>query len=357
MNAPLPPDEALRLKALEEYGVLDTSAEESFEDIVRVASYITKTPIALISLVDRERQWFKAKVGLDADETPRDISFCTHAINNPSDVLVVHDATKDERFADNPLVVNDPNIRFYAGAPLVTPTGEAIGTLCVIDREARNLTPEQLEILRALSRQVISQLELRRSIASLEDTIADQSRYLEQLEDYQRTMEDAQAKLAVDSATDSLTDLPNRRAFDMKLEEELTRAQRTAAPLALAMLDVDRFKDYNDAFGHPAGDEVLRNLGRVLADSVRPYDFAARYGGEEFVVILPGTSHATAKVIGERIRRAVQRAVWAHRPVTVSVGLAELTPEVKTSADLVERADKALYESKEAGRNRVTFAD
>jgi len=168
MPAPLPENEVQRLAALRQYEILDTLDETSYDDITRLAAYICDTPIAVISLVDEDRQWFKSHHGLAASETPRDVAFCAHAILQPGEVMEVPNATGDMRFAENPLVTGDLGIRFYAGAPLVIPTGEAIGTICVIDHKPRELTPAQIEALRALSRQVVAQLELRRLLAERE---------------------------------------------------------------------------------------------------------------------------------------------------------------------------------------------
>ena len=163
---PIPPDEADRLAALERYDILDTPAEQAYDDLTLLASYICETGIALISLVDGERQWFKSRVGLELEETSRDIAFCAHAIAG-REPMIVPDAMKDHRFAFNPLVLKEPRIRFYAGAPLRTADGHALGTLCVIDRKPRELRPEQVQALEALSRQVMAQLELRRQLAEV----------------------------------------------------------------------------------------------------------------------------------------------------------------------------------------------
>lgn len=164
MKAPLPPDESARMRALRDYAVLDTPPEPDFDDIATLAAQICDMPIALITLIDGERQWFKAKVGMDLSETPREVAFCAHAINRPRELLVVNDATKDERFADNPYVTEENGIRFYAGAPLVTPGGHALGTLCVVDRKPRELSAGQREALAVLSRHVMTQLQLRRQL-------------------------------------------------------------------------------------------------------------------------------------------------------------------------------------------------
>ena len=168
--------EAARLAALRRYRILDTDPEQAFDDLTLLASYICEAPIALITLIDEDRQWFKSQVGLSGKETARDISFCTHAIERPQELMVVPNALHDSRFVNNPLVVDDPKIRFYAGAPLVTPDGYALGALCVVDRVPRTLTDEQLTALAALRRQAQAQLELRRNLLDLRDALEQRDR-------------------------------------------------------------------------------------------------------------------------------------------------------------------------------------
>ncbi len=168
---PLPNNEDDRLQALIKYQVLDTQAEQRFDDLTAIAAHICDTPISFISLIDTNRQWFKSKYGLEVTESPRELAFCAYTILQPEKMMIVPNAEEDERFANNPFVISEPNIRFYAGAALVTPDGFPIGTLCTIDNKPRELSPEQLQTLQALSRQVISQLELRINLTKLEQNI------------------------------------------------------------------------------------------------------------------------------------------------------------------------------------------
>ncbi|MCJ8280093.1 MAG: GAF domain-containing protein, partial [Rivularia sp. ALOHA_DT_140] len=166
-----PNNESERIKALIKYQILDTEAENQFDNLTALAAKICNTPIAVISLVDKNRQWFKSKFGLEATETPRDIAFCAHAICQPKEVFIVPNAQEDERFVNNPLVISEPNVIFYAGVPLVTPDGFAIGTLCAIDNKPRNISLEEIQFLQTLSLQIISQLEERINLIKLKQTV------------------------------------------------------------------------------------------------------------------------------------------------------------------------------------------
>lgn len=315
--------EALRLDALEQQQITDTPEDETFDRVVRLACAATETPVGLISFVDSERQWFKARHGLEIRETAREYAFCAHALQT-DEVMVVEDATRDPRFAANPLVTCDNGIRFYAGAPLKTREGFNLGTLCVIDHIPRQIGRRDRDLLADMAAIVVNELELRRRIG-----------------------------------TDALTGLYTRRFLDELGEREITRARRTFAPLSAGFIDADKFKSINDTYGHPAGDAVLRALGPVIKSALRGTDLLARYGGEELVVLLPGTNLAQAHPILERVRAAIAAMVVPQlngRQVTVSIGAAELMPKDINLAGLLERADAALYNAKARGRNRVELA-
>merc|ERR1712137_619234 len=167
----VPANERQRMERLRDYAI-DAADQDPLDNLVQMVSATFETPIALISIVDLERQWFKAKVGLDASETPREMSFCAHAINNPEELFVVGDTTKDFRFKNNPLVLGNPNIRFYAGIPLVSPDGYAFGTLCAIDSKPRSCTRHQMDVLELLGKQVMTELNLRYYVSILKDSVA-----------------------------------------------------------------------------------------------------------------------------------------------------------------------------------------
>jgi diguanylate cyclase (GGDEF)-like protein/PAS domain S-box-containing protein len=590
----MPEHEVDRLKALQLCGVLDTPSDPQYDGITRLAAVICGTPIALVTLLDTHRQWFKSRFGLQTSETPRSLSFCAHAIMT-SGLFVVTDAAVDPRFRNNPLVTGEPHIRFYAGIPLTDPDGHCLGTLCVIDRVPRELTASQREALTVLSGQVMVLLESDRqaarlkqaqarlpreeerfrafmdespAVASMKDdagrfvyvneslvrsfgmpkerwlgrtdadiwgeqiarTLQETDRHVlvtgetvslyetvstpggnathwrtfkfrftdasghhflagiavdrtaeklaadalqvseekfctvvnglaegvllidteskavlesnvaakqlfgysaaelfgltlydlcthdrasvdadceritrlsrctigrqryrhkdgslldlelsaslvgyggrrvidivfrdvgeavrteARLEMYRTELGRENAQLRELAATDGLTGVKNRAGFDARLADAYDLAVRHGHPLSVVFLDVDHFKLFNDAFGHPAGDEVLKTVAATIAGAARTTDTVARYGGEEFVVVLPETDYEGAMILAERCRLAVAGAAWEHRPVTVSVGVSTLTAETQDASVLVREADEALYRSKQSGRNRV----
>ena len=225
MTAPVLPNEKQRLKVLWEYQVLDTIPEEVFDDLTELAARICEAPIAMITLVDEDRQWFKSKVGVSLTETSRDISFCGHAISQP-DLFIIPDATKDERFAQNPLVTSEPKVRFYAGAPLVTPDGHALGTLCVIDKVARELRPDQKNALRVLARHVMSQLELRRRSHELTQANRERDKYQDEMESLRSELAQARRQLAARKAKTPSRKTKARPASRKKAPRKKARAAR-----------------------------------------------------------------------------------------------------------------------------------
>lgn len=328
-------EEIARLQTLESYEILDSAPEKSYDDIARLAAYICGAPVALISFFEGDRQWVKARYSAGAYaekllELPRPGALEAQ-MHLPGQVLQVPDITTDERFVGYAPVRSGAKLRFFAAVPLYAPAGAVLGSLAVMDRRARQLSPEQCMALETLARQVMELLEMRRTLIGLSE---------------------ANAKLGQQNVTDALTGIPNRRAYDQKLTEEVSRAKRTGAPLSLLLVDIDNFKQYNDNFGHPAGDSALQSVARVLMSSLRPYDFLARYGGEEFVIILPSTDLNDAIVVAERVRGLVAASEFPHRKFTVSIGVSRLDAEAGARA-LVQAADNGLYRAKASGRNKV----
>ncbi len=252
LKPPTPASESRRLKALRDLNLLDTPPEERFDRVTRLARQVFSTPIALVSLVDTDRQWFKSRQGLDAEETPRDISFCGHAILDDK-IMVVNDAVTDQRFCDNPLVCGDPNIRFYAGYPLAAPDGSRVGTLCVIDNKPKKVTREQLQLLRELGRMVEEEL------------------------------------IAADSSTiDSVTGLSNRNGLFMIGGHLLAMCKRTEQPATLLMFHLKNLHEIETTFGRPEGDAAAVELAHLLVAGYRFSDIVARVALDLFCVLLAG---------------------------------------------------------------------
>ncbi len=337
--APLPSDEPERQDSLKSLNILETAIEERFERVTRLASRLLDVPISAISFMDGRRQWFKSIQGLNISETEREVSFCAHAVLG-NGIFQVEDATKDERFVGNPLVTGDPGIRFYAGHPVKSPDGKTIGTLCVIDRKPRTLTPNQIEDLKDLAAMVEIELKSRQMATA-------QIRMNEEL---------AEAKRAV--LVDPLTRLWNRAGGDEFLAREHSLAVQKNEKFCIAVIDIDFFKKINDTHGHPAGDEVLREVARRILRNVRNDDFACRMGGEEFLLII-GDPHATeALTVAQRVREAIRSVpveiAGKEIPVTISMGLAYFDPARSVScAEVIQLADSCLYRAKQNGRDRI----
>lgn len=348
---PKPENETERLAALRGYEILDTGPESGYDDLVMIASAVCGMPMGSVSLIDADRQWFKARLGIDDPETPRDAAFCAHAILEPETLMVVPDATEDPRFRDNPFVLGEPGIRFYAGAPLLGAEGLPLGTLCVMDRQPRDLQPHQIEALNALSRQVSRLLELRRASKALKLQLQDRAWYEDQLHRYQEALEAQNADLIEQTRTDPLTGLANRRAFSAALAGAL----EAGTACCVAIIDIDHFKVVNDVHGHLVGDQVLVEVAAQLRAASGGHGTIARHGGEEFVWLLPATPIAQAELQCHYLCEAVRHASDA-LPVTISVGLAASTLG-ESLASLMDRADRALYAAKRNGRNRVEIAD
>lgn len=345
-----PTNELARLAELERYSILDSAPEASYDDLLAIAAGICDTPMGSVTLVAGDRQWFKSRRGIAAQETSRDIAFCGHAILNPEDMFVVPDALDDERFHDNPLVTGEPRIRFYAGAPLIT-NGQATGTLCVMDHRPRELTPFQRQTMISLSRQVSAMFELRSAFRDLRHHLVERQWFEQKLASYQTELEEQNAELAELSRTDGLTGLPNRRAFNVALAAAIESAAAQGRPLSVAILDVDHFKTVNDLHGHPAGDATLAAIARALEAQRGGNGLAARTGGEEFALILPNVTLDGAELQCEFIREAVQNMAHGF-PVTISIGVTAFRDADDVTA-IYARADAALYAAKRGGRNRV----
>ncbi len=351
-----PENEAARLAALHRYEILDTDGESAFDDLVAIVAGVCSVPMASVSLVDADRQWFKAQQGLgDSTETSRDVSFCGHAILNPLQPLIVPDALLDERFCNNPLVTGEPCIRFYAGAPLLGLDGVAVGTLCVMDVQPRRMEDFQVRALQALSRQVSYLLELRRVSRQFNLQLQEREWYEQQLQHYQTELEAQNADLAEQTRTDPLTGLPNRRAFAAALAAQMQKPTSGHARLAIAVLDIDHFKNVNDLHGHAEGDRVLVELAAMLKAQFAGRGMAARYGGEEFVLLMPDTTLEEARLQCEYVRQGVA-VLPLGLPLTVSIGLACQQQQDGNPEDMFKRADEALYRAKRNGRDQVVVA-
>ncbi len=313
-----PQDEATRIETLRALSILDTAPEERFDRLTRLAKRLFDVPMALVSLVDADRQWFKSCIGLEATETARDISFCGHAILG-DEPLVVANALLDPRFADNPLVTGPPNIRFYAGCPLRVANRSKLGTLCIIDREPRAFSDDDLALLRDLAHMAEQELA------------------------------------AVQLATmDELTLLSNRRGFERLAQHALNVCRREHKPAAMLYLDLDLFKQINDRFGHAEGDRALADFARLLRQSFREVDVTGRLGGDEFAVLLTNADMEQTAQPLTRLRASVDAhngALVRGYTLRYSVGAVQFDPDRHPGiAELMSAADACMYVQKQRQR-------
>lgn len=317
MKSPeIPANEAERLHALRSLALLDSSHEERFDRVTRMAKRLFGVPISLVTLVDEQRQWFKSAQGMDASETSREVSFCGHAINQDG-LFIIPNALMDERFHDNPLVTEGPNIRFYAGYPLKLRQGLNIGTLCLIDSKPREMDEEDRQLLQDLGEMIEQEIK------------------------------------SIQLATlDSLTLISNRRGFLTLVDHSLKICKRKSLPLSLLLFDLNKFKAINDTYGHHEGDAALVSFAQVMLDSFRDCDVIARLGGDEFVVMLLDSDQDRISIVLERFKAATANLNSnSDKPYAIeySVGVAHFPHDTdKPIEDMIQVADAAMFEDKKA---------
>ncbi|WP_075222382.1 sensor domain-containing diguanylate cyclase [Acuticoccus yangtzensis] len=322
-------DEAGRLACLSRLAVVNSKEETNFRHITQVVRTALDLPMAAVSLIDADTQWFKAPEGMDVASTRRADSFCTTTIQR-REPTVVNDARLEPPFTNNVYVLGEPHIRAYVGVPLVTMEGYQVGTLCGMDVRPRDFSTAELRLLGELARCVENELELKMT-----------------------------------AMLDGLTRLLSRTAF-IDLAASLQTKTDSGAPVSLAILDLDHFKSVNDTFGHVAGDDVLKTAARLFGETFGPSAHAGRLGGEEFALLFPGRTVDEAATAIDRYRDALGAAVFAEAPglrVTASAGVAQLPPAGDDPAapgavitETLKCADVALYQAKQAGRDCVIIA-
>ncbi|STX40745.1 Diguanylate kinase [Legionella donaldsonii] len=311
----LPKNEAERLHALRALQILDSSHEERFDRVTRMAKRLFGVSISLVSLVDENRQWFKSAQGIDASETSREISFCGHAINQEG-LFIIPNTLEDVRFIDNPLVINHPNIRFYAGYPLKLRQGIVLGTLCLIDSNPREMNDEDQQLLKDLGGMIEQEIK------------------------------------SIQLATlDELTMISNRRGFLTLADHTMKICRRHKKPMAFLLFDLNKFKIINDKYGHHEGDFVLTLFAQIMLESFRECDVIARLGGDEFVTMLVDCDDNEINTILKRFKTNIKNAnTTLHKPYNIeySTGVAHFSYDTDKSIDeMLQEADTAMYEDKQ----------
>lgn len=322
MKAPdIPADEAQRLSQLRALNIMNTTAEERFDRLTRLARRLFDVPIALVSLLEADHQWFKSAQGFAPPGSPRNISFCGHAILQ-DEIMIVEDAHRDERFHDNPLVTGDPHIRFYAGCPLRAPGGAKLGTLCIIGREPRQFDEEDQATMRDLA--AMAEAEL----------------------------------VAFQTATcDELTQITNRRGFMTLGQMVLNECRMKNRPASLTFLDLDKFKQINDSLGHREGDRALMDFADAMKVVFKHSDLFARLGGDEFVVLLNGMSQQQSEALLQQFACYLrQQSISLNRRyhLQFSSGIVEFDPAQPQSLEqLLHDSDERMYQRKKQKRVAV----
>lgn len=323
-------DEAGRVDAVQTSGLWRSAPEAAFDRIVDLARTLCGTPVALFSLINRDQQWFKARRGTDVDGSPRADSICTLVVEQVRP-LVIPDTHLDPRVAERATVTGPMNVRAYAGVPVVTADGYALGTLCVIDHRPRPFTPEQIEALTQLAEVLGAELERRA----------------------------AQVQLKRMSLTDALTGLPNRAQFREHLRQATQRVTLTGERVALALLDLDGFKDVNDSLGHQAGDDLLQQVATRLREVLSSSDLVARMGGDEFALVLTDVRGiGSVERVLTRLRDAMQRpftVAGRELSVSFSAGVSLYPDDGVDAEEMLSRADTAMYRAKRAGQGWAFF--
>ncbi len=345
---PIPDNEIQRLSSLRALHILDTPPEERFDCMTRLAKEFFDVPIALISLVDEKRQWFKSVIGLDTCETPREVSFCAHAMLT-RELFIIPDALADERFFDNPDVTGGPRIRFYAGCPLYAPNGSALGALCIIDRQPREFSISDQQVLKALGSWIETKIN---GITSNPLYQSERDAHVD------ATPQNADlaimlAMLQYQMRHDPLTELPNNLLFREKVEEVLLAPGETCALLAL---DFEGFKEVNATFGYSQGDLLLLLISTRLCQIVATSGVSARLNGNRFAILLPKSGKEKTATVVQALLKAFEEPftiAGMQLQIVVSIGVAFSPLHGNKVEMLFRRAVSAMYEAR---RERAGYA-
>lgn len=348
--ATLPDNEKERLASLQRMNLLSTPRESDLDRITRTVKKFFRADAALLSLIDGDRQWFKSRIGTNVTETPRDVSFCAHAIHG-SNVFVVEDATQDRRFSDNPMVKGGPQVRFYAGQPIKNTEGFAIGTLCVISRTAHMMSADEREILQDLARMaeiVMDNRNLGESQTAVLETVETKTR---------------------ETLIDGLTGLWNEQGYKRLVDAELALARRQQDNLALAIFEIDGFDKLEASLGKEKAEDALALTGDLLKRATRSYDIVAHHGKGRFVVLVRGPDAGSRLTVTNLFVDGVFAEIRAHasistgsavQPFTVSGGIALLATggrNMQTADSLFKSAEACLAKARAGGPGRYELDD